>query len=242
MENQTFFGELFEGLRAHEILLMVFGSLLFLVLLFILVFYVVKNRPLKGVLVFFLLPVIMIGFSSFKKIEFLGMVAELKDKVEEIDSKEKPSEQDIIEMKKDLAKIGDRRLSNPESLTSISKASALIGDTLKAINYAEQTIEIAPNYAPVRDYHESLITQDIIQQGIEQLEKNPDDPEVRRTLDKRTDILEKKNVKSVDNLIISAKAREVLGEFRKAADLSKSALKINPENVEAKELNRRVKR
>ena len=242
MNNQSFFAELFEGLKAHEKLLMVFGSILFFVLLFILVFLVIKNRPLKGVLAFFVLPVVMIGFSSFKKIEVLGLVAELENKVEEVNNKDNPSEQDINEMKENLAKLGDRRLGNPESLSSISMANAMVGDTLKAIDYAEQSMAISPGSGQVRDYHKSLITQDVIQKGIENVEKNPNDPEARNILEKRTEILEKKNVLSVDNLITSAKAREVLGDFEKAANLTKSVLEINPENTDAKALNSRIKK
>ncbi len=62
--------KLFEGLLGYEALLMALGALLFIVLVGIMLFYVVKERPIKPLLAFFALPVLMIGFPGIEKVKF----------------------------------------------------------------------------------------------------------------------------------------------------------------------------
>lgn len=233
--------ELFEGMEVHEILLMGLGGLLFFVLIFILLYFVVKNRPIKSILVFFMLPVLMIGFSSFKKIEFLGLIAEFEEKIEKLDRKEDPSEKDKLELNQLITKIEKKRIATSGTLFSISKANAIVGDTLQAIDYAEQSIVKIPESIQVKEFRNSLITSSIIEKGIEKVENEPDNKKARQTLEKQAGILERKDNQNVDNLFISAKAREALGEDEKAAKLTDSVLKLEPTHIEAQALKRRIK-
>jgi len=61
---------IFTGLYGYEIIMLVLGVVLFLVLTFILLRSVVKDQPWGKLVPFFLLPIFMIGFPSFKKLSY----------------------------------------------------------------------------------------------------------------------------------------------------------------------------
>ena len=61
---------IFTGLYGYEIIMLVLGVVLFLVLIFILLRSVVKDQPWGKLVPFFLLPIFMIGFPSFKKLSY----------------------------------------------------------------------------------------------------------------------------------------------------------------------------
>lgn len=59
----NFFERMTDGLKLHEVLMAVPGSLLFLVMIILLIVFSAQRRPLKQLLYFFILPVIMPGWS-----------------------------------------------------------------------------------------------------------------------------------------------------------------------------------
>ena len=61
---------IFQGLYGYEQVMLGLGILLFLVLLFILLRCVVKDKPWGKVAGFFLLPILMIGFPSIQKLSY----------------------------------------------------------------------------------------------------------------------------------------------------------------------------
>ncbi|HVU56293.1 MAG TPA: hypothetical protein VHD83_14610 [Puia sp.] len=61
---------IFNGLYGYEVIMLVLGVMLFLVLIFILLRSVVKDQPWGKLVPFFLLPIFMIGFPSFKKLSY----------------------------------------------------------------------------------------------------------------------------------------------------------------------------
>ncbi|HEY4208081.1 MAG TPA: hypothetical protein VGM31_14755 [Puia sp.] len=61
---------IFNGLYGYEVIMLLLGVFLFLVQIFILLRSVVKDRPWGKLVPFFLLPVFMIGFPSFKKLSY----------------------------------------------------------------------------------------------------------------------------------------------------------------------------
>ncbi len=86
----------------YEIILLGLGVALFVVLLFLLIFSVVKKRPLKGLFVFFILPIVMIGFPGIQKIKFESNGAELDKTAAETRRNPTPENKKLL-----AAKIGE---------------------------------------------------------------------------------------------------------------------------------------
>jgi hypothetical protein len=61
---------LFDGLYPYEVVLLILGALFFLLLAVLLVLLVVRGKPYTGMLAFFAIPIVMIGYSSIQEITF----------------------------------------------------------------------------------------------------------------------------------------------------------------------------
>ena len=104
-----------EGLHDYDLILLALGVTLFVVLLFLLIFSVVKKRQLKGLFLFFVLPIVMIGFPAFQKISFENGKVELDKAIEQ--AKKSPTP----ENKKHLAAQIDKIEKQPNLSESRKK-------------------------------------------------------------------------------------------------------------------------
>ncbi len=122
---------LFEGLIFYEIVLLCLGVLFFFVLLFVLIYFVIKNRPIKAVIPLFLVSVIMISFPGIQKIKFDNGVIEIEKLTQEVEQNPGDSEAKK-ELANKLSKIENRPVLNPLTIKKLEKAFTAIGDTRKA--------------------------------------------------------------------------------------------------------------
>lgn len=136
--------QLFEGLLFYEIVLLILGTLLFLVLLFALVYSLVKKRDIKILALFFVISIIMIGYPSIQKIKFDNGVVEIEKRTKELAQNPADSTAQKALMKT-LSEIERRPISNPATLVKIAEAQAAIGDTAQALNYVDSALKEAPN-------------------------------------------------------------------------------------------------
>ena len=79
--------KLSEGLFLYEVVLLILGVVMFVALVGILIYYVKQRRQIKPLLLFFGLPVVMIGFPAIKKITFNRDGMEIEKKTAEIAAK-----------------------------------------------------------------------------------------------------------------------------------------------------------
>jgi len=59
-----------DGLYFHELVLLVLGILLFIAILVLLIIFAIQKRPLKELVIFLFVSVIMIGYPSIQKIVY----------------------------------------------------------------------------------------------------------------------------------------------------------------------------
>jgi len=136
--------QFFEGLLFYELVLLVLGVLLFLVLLFALIYSIIKKRDLKVLALFFVLSIIMIGYPSIQKIKFDNGVVELEKRTREL--KENPANTAAQnELTKSLSEIEKRPTTNPTTLVKIADAQAAIGDTAKALKNIRDALAVQPD-------------------------------------------------------------------------------------------------
>src|SRR5437870_13652772 len=70
MTSQIVLASVVEGLQFYEVVLLGLGVVFFFVLVVILVVLVSQNRNIKPLFLFFVVPVLMIGFPAISKIKF----------------------------------------------------------------------------------------------------------------------------------------------------------------------------
>jgi hypothetical protein len=136
---------LFEGLFLYEIVLLFLGVLLFLVLVFVLVYYVLKKRAIKGLLFFFSIPIIMIGFPGIQKVKFDNGVVEIEKGTEKME--QNPSDTTgRSALRTNIAELEKRPVSSPGILVNVARAHAAAGDTLKALTYVDSALKANPGF------------------------------------------------------------------------------------------------
>jgi hypothetical protein len=147
---------LFEGLYLYEIILLVLGVVFFLVLLYVLITYVKARRSIKTLALFFLFPIVMIGYPSIKSVEFGNGIGKTETKSEELE-KDPQNMEKQSELKKEIKNLGDRPLSTPQALISLSRAHLLTKDTATAKVYADSAVKLSPNSLIIRNFRDNII-------------------------------------------------------------------------------------
>lgn len=152
----------FEGLLSYEIVLLVMGVILFLFMLVIMVVFVVKQRPIRSLVVFFLLPVVMIGFPSIEKIKFGNVIDIIKDKSDVLAQNPQNKEVRSV-LEAELAKIDEKRISRQQTEMIIAKANIAIatsydasGNRAEAIRRTDKALKIKPELESAKRLKDTL--------------------------------------------------------------------------------------
>lgn len=128
-----------EDLYLYEIILLILGSLLFLILSGVLVYYVIKKEEIKKLLLFFPISILMMAYPSIKELNISS------DRIELITYQEKyENNPEDIEAKEKIAELTDKlvlRASSEEDLVLIGKSNVLLQKPEKAITIAEKVIK-----------------------------------------------------------------------------------------------------
>ena len=233
------------GLYLHEIILMVMGALLFLVLLILLVYSVIRKRDLKLMLMSFLLPVLMIGFSSVKKVQYNELIIELQHKTQRLE--EKPGDQQLkAEVEQIVATVTARPNEySADALVTVARAQSALGNEAQALTTVTKALEIAPQLPEAAQLKTDIVEQQNLKQDAtelekkaEQLEKNPNDPNLKREVsDKiskvaaRTTRNPKVTTRNPEVLVKLARAQKAVGQEEEAIKTAKQAVKIDPNSA-----------
>jgi len=146
---------IFDGLHIYETVLLVLGALLFLVLLFVLVYLVLKKRAVKGVVPLFLVSIVMMGFPGIQKIRFDNGVLEIDKLAKQVDAN--PNDKAARdELKNKLTAIETRPVASPRATLAIAKAQTAVGEKEKARANLESVLKQRPSLLEARKLEERL--------------------------------------------------------------------------------------
>ncbi len=135
--------ESLEGLLNYEKVLLLLGILFFLVLMVVLIIFVAQKRKIKPLLVFFLVPILMIGYPSVKKIQYGDLLIELNtktNKAEQVSSDARERQ----ELNESVEEIKRRSPTKTGTLMTIARAEAVLGDTAEALKFVNMALDRVP--------------------------------------------------------------------------------------------------
>jgi tetratricopeptide (TPR) repeat protein len=223
------------GLYLHEVILMVLGTMLFLVLLFLLIYSFIKNRSLKSVLPLFLLPVLMIGFSAIKKIQYDKWVIELKNDVDKLEGN--PGDQRLkAEVESKIALVTARPIDKSvDALVTVARAQTALGKDDQALTTVDKALQIAPQSTEAANIRAAIVDQQNLKRDAaelekktEQLERNPNDPNLKREVNDKINKVANRPTTNPEVLIRLARAQKAVGQEEQAINTAKQAVKIDP--------------
>lgn len=229
-----------DGLYFYEFILLILGVLLFVTLLIILVVFVIQKRQLKELLVFFLLPVLMIGYPSIQKINYDKGVISIETQSREVakNSQDPVSRENL---KQNLKNIENRPNSNPESLLKFGRAQAILGDTVRAEKLVDRALNISPGLSEAKKLQSQFNTPQVqIEKIISEIKENPGNISKKTELkDKLTKFIIAPDA-NASVLMTAAKTHAALGDTSKAVSFANAALKKDVSNKDAVELKKSI--
>ncbi len=204
------------GLYLYEIILLILGTILFLALTAILIFHVIKQRPIKNLLYFFGIPIIMIGFPSIQSFQLGKDLVQIEKTKQQI--ARNPDNTELKEdLKKQLNNIETRPIDDPEILSQIAEAEAATGDSVSALETVERILNDNPGTKAIIPLQKKLDKPTIgIKRDLKLLEKNPNDQQAKDNLNSRLERLEQSDKITPYEGVQAARAYAVLGNKDKA--------------------------
>ena len=131
---------LIQDLHLYELVLLFLGVALFLILIFALIYYILKNQEIKKLLYFFPIPIIMIAYPSIQEINISKDKLALTKYQQEV--KNNPNDTIARQELEELSEKLEKRASTPKDILEISKAQLVLGNSQKAIYYANKATEV----------------------------------------------------------------------------------------------------
>jgi tetratricopeptide (TPR) repeat protein len=134
----------FDGLYSYEKVLIVCGVVLFVVLVGLLIFLVIKKREYKWLLPALVFPIVMIGFPAIQKFQFDAEAASLETKESAV--REKPNDvQARAALETTAANVAKRSSEDPQIQIRLARAFDALDKPEQAMTHVNQALRIQPN-------------------------------------------------------------------------------------------------
>ncbi len=127
-----------DGLLLYEITLLILGVILFLILSIGLLLYIIKKEPLMKLLMFFFIPIVMIGYPSITQITISNDKIELSKLQKKV--LENPRDSVAVKKMEQLTEKLERRAKTTEALVQVSTSNLLLGNNVKAVALADMAL------------------------------------------------------------------------------------------------------
>lgn len=226
---------IFQGLYLFEILLLVFGSLLFCILLFALIYCLVQSKPIKRLLPFFIAAMVMIAFPGIKSFQYKdGMIT-----VETNEDKLRQNPEDAqarADLRKGLEIVQGRPNSDPRSSLVIARANYALGNEQAALTSLRPALGSQAAGADALKLKQKIEDFQAINSLTSRIEQNPGDTPAKEQLAVRVTQVAHEPTANPEAIATLARAHAALGQKEQATANAQRALKINPNLAAAPQL------
>ena len=210
----------FDGLYNFEIVLLVGGSLLFLVALVGVIVAIIRGKSFVPLVILFVISVPMIGYPSVEAIEYKDGVLSIKKKVHELEND--PNNQVLrASLQQDIAKVQERPSNQPETDATLAKAHFVLGNDDVAKAKLDAALQKDPHLPEAQDLKNKVQLSDRLQALTSQVEATPTDSAAKQQLEQTVSEVSRAKVANPQTLDTARKARMILAS--PAATLQPSA-------------------
>jgi tetratricopeptide (TPR) repeat protein len=234
-----------KSLLLYELVLLITGAIFFLALIFILVFNVVKGKPIKSLFWFFIFPIIMMGFPSFQSFAFENGKIEIKKLTREVQNNPQ-DEQKREELEKAIAATNPKRIEkDAEASTYVAEAQLELGNIPESEKAIQNALALEKNNPKVNAINNTIQEEKrkeiLYRNNIKALheietkvaENNAATPkEIKQIKDILTKTPVPKYTDEKSQLVI-AKSLSHIGDQESSTKIVENVLTTNPDSKEA---------
>jgi hypothetical protein len=230
-------GNIFDGLYGYEEVMMVMGIALFGVLLLGLIIAFVKAKPYGGLLLFFALPIILVGWPGIQEIKISGSEVDI-DKYSAQLQQDPTNQTARTSLSQAVSGIAARPWNDPAVLTKLATAQLMLADTQAAkanLSKALQSKSAPPEAVALQ---QRIQAEDQLPAQTQQVQQNPGDTAAKAQLQASLSEIAKVGVANPKTLANVASAQAALGNKTEALVNADRATKIDPKLQQAVELKK----
>ena len=208
-----------------EIAMLVGGIVLLVVLLGLLVYCVMKRRSYKGLLVLFVLPVIMIGFSRIGSFTLLGAKVELQESYAAVQKnpEDPAAKARLAEAVDKMESLVTTNKTTGEMAENIALGNEALGKTDRAYKWAKAAVSKAPESPSAQ----TLLDRVKVTRLLPTDPAQPVAPQTHSDLSTAVSELSRHPNLAAESRLILSRAQLVLGRTNDAATNLHYALKQN---------------
>jgi tetratricopeptide (TPR) repeat protein len=216
-----------DGLYLGEVVLLVLGVLLFVVLVFAFGYQLLHQRSLKPLLLFFLLPVLMIGYPTIKSVQYKDGALTLDKLTREL--AENPTDVKLREALEEKVKdVAPRVANSPKDTVKLAQAQFDLGHEDEAVRSLERVPASNDSVPEVRELRARLDQVDRLRSLAGKVEANPGDQQSRAELQRNLAAADQVKWANPNALAVVSKAQSAVGEHTKAQASIEKAIRIAP--------------
>jgi hypothetical protein len=216
-----------DGLYLGEVVLLALGVVLFFVLIFAFIYNLRRQRSLKPLFAFFLVPIVMIGYPTIKSVQYKDGAVTLDKMTREL--AENPADtklRDALDEK--VKEVAPRVANSPTDAVKLARAQFDLGHEEEAKRSLER---VPPSHADVPEARElkARIDQvDRLRNLAVKVEANPGDQQSRAELQRTLATADQVKWTNPNALAAVSKAQSAVGEQAKAKASIEKAIRIAP--------------
>ena len=230
----------FNGLYPYEILLMVLGCVLFLVLLFAFVGMMVKGKAYAGLLPFFVLSIVMIGYPSIQSFKYKDGEIEVDKQTQQL-LKDPTNRQVRQSLETEVSVLSKRPAQRAETAVTLAKAQFALGKQQEAESNLQKALQASPGLPAAQALKQKIELTNKMRALTSHVEASPEDTAAKAELENTVTQVNKIGVANPETLTEMANAYKVLGKHDQALVTVDKALAINPTSPAATHVKADIK-
>lgn len=226
---------LFDGLYLYEVVMLVLGIFLFVVLVLALVYQLMHKRSMAGLLAFFVVSIVMMGYPSIKSVQVQKDGVNIEKTARDLQAN--PDKAEVrSQLQQQVSQISDRPISNPTTLTSLATAQFALGNDKAAEQIVQKALQTDPMAAGARELQNKIVAVQKLDTLAAEVEKHPENTTARAQLQQAVTQASQQPTANPVALARIANAQSVLGQHEEASKNVQKALRIDPNLPEARKV------
>jgi tetratricopeptide (TPR) repeat protein len=176
---------LFDGLTLGELVLLFAGAAFFIALLVLFVIKASKNQSYKGLLPFFAIPIVMMGFPTITSIKINKDGVDLENQVQALQNNP-DDEASRKALEAQVSFLQGRTFKNPATNTNIARAEYALGQDARAKQNLQKALQADPKQQDALQLKQRMEVASKLSELAAKAQAQPTNPEIRNQLQQAT--------------------------------------------------------